>query len=111
MVEKIFIVVSLESAFNGVFIYLKPSELPILSSPLERALTPQVRSEDEKVAREMMQTVMQELKKTIGADMMVDASRPFIVRVYLTQSEYEELGKPTIGDTIHMQLQRQKEGE
>jgi len=112
MVEKTFIVVTVESAFNGIFIYLKPSELPILSSPLERALTPQRESEDAKIAREMMQGVMQEVKRTLAPDMMmIDMPRPFVVRIYLTQSEYEELHKPTVGDTIQMQLQRQKEGE
>jgi len=112
MIEKAFIVVSLESAFNGVFIYLKPSELPIISSTLERALTPEPQSEDAKMAREMMQGVMQEVRRTLTPDMMVvDMSRPFIVRIYLTQSEYEELQKPTVGDTIQMQLHRQKEGQ
>jgi len=112
MVEKTFIIVSVESALNGVFIYLRPSEPVVVpSTSLERVLATPPQTEDEKMAKQVVQTIMQEMKKALPMDVMPAAHSPFIVRVYLTQSEYEELHKPTVGDTIQMQLQTQKEGE
>lgn len=112
MIEKAFTIVSVESVFNGVFIYLKPSEPFIIpSTPLERVLTPEPETDDEKAAKQMVQTIMKEMRKVLPMDVISPTHHPFIVRVHLTQREYEELDKPTVGATIKIQLQIPKEGE
>jgi len=110
MIEKPFAVVVVESFMDGVNVYLKPQDLsmPDASTVLE----PAPQSEDEKVAARMVQTIMVEVKKTLGEiPMRPPPLSPFALRIYLTNDEYEKLGKPTVGDTIQMQLQTPKEGE
>lgn len=113
MIEKTFIVVCVETFRGGVLVYLKPSEPLDLSSssPLERVLGPSPQSEDAKIARDMVQTIMQEVQKSFPDAQMMPGPSPFVIKLYFTQKEYEELHKPTINDTVKLQLEIQKEGE
>lgn len=109
MIEKTFIVVCIEVAIDGVLLYLKPLDLLSEST----ILSPVPRSEDAQIAREMVGAVMQEVKKAFPEAPMtalVPPPSPFVMRLYLTQKEYEELHKPTVNDEINIQLDK-KEGE
>jgi len=109
MIEKTFIVVCVEIAIEGIFLYIRPSEIPREPSTV---LAPPPRSEDAQIAREMVGAVMQEVKKAFPEAPMtlVPPPSPFVFRLYLTQKEYEDLHKPTVNDEIHIQLNK-KEGE
>lgn len=107
MIEKTFIVVVVESFMDGVFIYLKPQDLPMQEQL--KVLAPGPQSEDEKMATNVAKTMVLEIQKGFGAPPMPPPISPFVFRLYFPQDEYKELGKPTVNDTIQMQLQTQKE--
>lgn len=109
MVEKMYIVVSVESFLDGVMMFLRPSDL-IMPPKMERAISSE--SEDVRVARNIAQTIMQEMKRDLPLPPPSAKFSVFTIGIFLSQTEYEKLGKPTVNDTIRMQLevQVQKEG-
>ena len=106
MIEKMYIVVSVESFLDGVMMFLKPSDL-IMPPRMEPAISSE--SEDVKVARNIAQTMIQELKRDLPGPPSSAKFSVFTIGIYLNLAEYEQLGKPTVNDTIRMQLEVRKE--
>lgn len=106
MIEKMYIVVSVESFLDGVMMFLKPTDI-IMPPKMERTVSRE--SEDEKVARNIAQTMIQELKRELPGLPPPTKYSVFTIGIFLSQTEYEKLGKPTVNDTIRMQLEVRKE--
>jgi len=109
MIEKTFTVVSVESFFDGVLMRLQPIGL----TPDRVRVAPMPRTEEEKVGMEVAKTMIQVVKSELGPSpqfMPPPVDSPFGLRLYLNKDEYESLKKPTVNDTILLQVEVKKEG-
>jgi len=105
MVEKTFIVVRAESSFDGILLNLKPIE----PTPDSVHAMPVPRTEEAKIATEVAQTMVQTLATLSPPPQSFMPESPFIVKLWLTTEQYENLGKPTVNDRVKMQLEIEKE--
>jgi hypothetical protein len=96
VIGKRFKITSIVTTAYGVALTLSP-----LEKPPEQVMEPIPRSETERVVMTMQSVMERTLKKFLPPE--ARTSYPSIT-VELTEEEYAQLGKPTIGDLIELTL-------
>jgi len=105
MIEKPYIVISVESFLDGIMMFLKPTDIP--STPNVEHLPHG--SVEEQTAERIAKTIVVTMKNMMPEMSPRSKFTVFTIGIYLSLTEYEKLGKPTVNDIIKMQLEVRKE--
>ena len=114
-IERRVKIVTLQAMGNGVLIYLNPVKLEpnqVSETPkiprLEDIIVKEPETEEERLAMRIVRGYMKELHKLMPANRRTSPQRPSSappLRIKLTTEEYEKLGKPTVNETLVLQLE------
>lgn len=118
-IERRVTIVTLQAMGNRVLIHLRPvnlepnqvSETPKIPR-LEDIIVKDPETEEERLAMRIVRGYMKELRKFMPAHRLTSPQRPSStppLSLELTTEEYENLGKPTVNETLVFKLEY-KEG-
>jgi len=90
-------------------------KLMLIRHGMKARIQPIPHDEEQKVVQDMVSRVQQALEDTFSGGVMIGGPTPLgkkydaVIDMQITEDEYTQLGKPSIGDIIEIEINKAKE--